>query len=66
MSHEIIPKMQIHMSIPEKYVVAYISGYLLRKFCIDNCEACLGIFQQQSLPDSTNLLSFWIDKEQKL
>ena len=32
------------MSIPEKNVMAYISGHLLRKFPIDNCEACLGNF----------------------
>lgn len=40
------------LSLPEKNVAAYISGYLLRKYPIDNCESCFQFYQLSEKPDT--------------
>lgn len=41
------------LSLPEKNVAAYISGYLLRKFPIDDCEFCSSFFEQKTFDESS-------------
>ena len=39
-------------SIPKKNVVAYMAGYLIKRYPVDNCITCRQMFKIESLPES--------------
>lgn len=46
------------LSLPVQNVAAYVSGYLLRKFPVDNCEQCLKEFQISNKPENSTHSKF--------
>ena len=56
------------VSIPKRNVIAYMAGYLIKRYPLDDCEECRNMFRIESLPEpsvdsSYELLRFKAYKE---